>query len=122
MEGNMDFLGIYTLINNTDDFTETLNNLGYNMRESEFLDFKVLVDLILETKCMSYFDLVEYTGNFTFGFEIPRIGKEFDLLRLGKNYNINIEIKNSSSSDKKRKQIETGAYYLKSLETPTLPE
>lgn len=116
----MDFLGIYTLINNTDDFTETLNNLGYNMRESEFLDFKVLVDLILETKCMSYFDLVEYTGNFTFGFEIPRIGKEFDLLRLGKNYNINIEIKNSSSSDRKRKQIETGAYYLKSLKTPTL--
>lgn len=116
----MDFLGIYTIIKNTDNFTEVLDNLGYSMRENEFLDFKVLIDLILETGCISYFDLVEFTENFTFGYEIPRIGKEFDLLRLGKNYNINIEIKNSSSTDTKRKQIENGAYYLKSLDTPTL--
>ena len=32
-------------------------------------------------------------SNFFFGYNIPQIGKEFDLLRIGNNYNLNIEIK-----------------------------
>ena len=33
------------------------------------------------------------TTNFYLGYSIPQIGKEFDLLRFGDNYIINIEIK-----------------------------
>lgn len=116
----MDFLGIYTIIQNTENYVEFLQNLGYKFRKEEFLDFSELIDLILETNCMSYYELVEYTENFTFGYEIPRIGEEFDLIRLGKNYNINIEIKNSSTEVRKRKQMENNAYYLEALKNPTL--
>ncbi len=31
--------------------------------------------------------------DFYIGYTIPQIGKEFDLLRLGKNFHLNIELK-----------------------------
>lgn len=116
----MDFLGVYTIIQSTTNYAEILQNLGYELRDKEFLDFKVLINLILETSCISHLELVEFTDNFSFGYKIPRIGKEFDLIRLGINYNINIEIKNSSTKEQKIKQIENGAYYLGALKMPTL--
>lgn len=116
----MNFLDIYTTIKANKNHTEILQRLGYNLTKDEFSDFKVLIELILEHNYMSTIELVNHTENFVFGFDIPRIGEEYDLIRLGKNYNINIEIKNYSNDDKKRKQIESGAYYLESLNSPTL--
>lgn len=116
----MNFLDIYTTIKTNKNHTEILQRLGYNLTKDEFSDFKVLIELILEHNYMSTIELVDHTENFIFGFDIPRIGEEFDLIRLGKNYNINIEIKNHSTDDKKRTQIESGAYYLESLKNPTL--
>ena len=46
---------------------------------------------------------------------IPQIGKEFDLLRFGDNYIINIEIKTESSIDKIFKQQQKNKYYLEFL-------
>ena len=40
------------------------------------------------------------------------ISKEFDLLRFGDNYIINIEIKNESTEEKIKKQLTRNRYYL----------
>ncbi|EUJ18396.1 hypothetical protein MAQA_09229 [Listeria aquatica FSL S10-1188] len=37
---------------------------------------------------------------FFLGYKIPQIGEEFDLLRLGKNYHLNIELKSEASEEK----------------------
>lgn len=54
-------------------------------------------------------------NNYYLGYSIPQIGKEFDLLRFGNNYIINIEIKSESSADKILKQQEKNKYYLSFL-------
>ena len=43
---------------------------------------------------------ITIVNNYYLGYSIPQIGKEFDLLRFGDNYIINIEIKTESSIDK----------------------
>ena len=52
------------------------------------------------------------TNNFYIGYSIPQIGKEFDLLRFGNNYIINIEIKTECKEDKILKQQKRNKYYL----------
>lgn len=55
-------------------------------------------------------------GDFYFGYSIPQIGKEFDLLRFGSNYTINIELKRTNTGDKIKKQLMRNKYYLSFLE------
>ena len=56
------------------------------------------------------------------GYSIPQIGNEFDLLRFGTNYNINIELKGKLEEETKIEIIATQMrkqhYYLKFLEKP----
>ncbi len=56
------------------------------------------------------------------GFSIPQIANEFDLLRFGANYIVNIELKSKLPEDRKIKTIHTQMskhhYYLKFLEKP----
>ncbi|MEC3905544.1 ATP-binding protein [Tamlana sp. 2201CG12-4] len=52
---------------------------------------------------------------FFFGYTIPQIGKEFDLLRFGDNYVVNIELKRTSTSEKIKKQLKRNKYYLSFL-------
>lgn len=48
-----------------------------------------------------------------YSFTIPQIGKEFDLLKIGKNYTINIELKSQEVSEEKIiKQLTQNRYYL----------
>ena len=54
-------------------------------------------------------------NNYYVGYSIPQIGKEFDLLRFGNNYIINIEIKTESSVEKVLKQQKKNKYYLSFL-------
>lgn len=65
------------------------------------------------------FGLITGKGNYIFqGCFISsktQIGKEFDLLRFGDNYIINIEIKTESSIDKIFKQQQKNKYYLEFL-------
>lgn len=53
---------------------------------------------------------------FFFGYRIKQISKEFDLLRIGKNYIINIELKRESSLERVKNQLLQNIYYLKFLE------
>ncbi len=46
------------------------------------------------------------------GYRIPQIGKEFDLLRFGENYHVNIEIKADCEIAKMQRQLRRNKYYL----------
>ena len=59
---------------------------------------------------------ITIVNNYYLGYSIPQIGKEFDLLRFGDNYIINIEIKTESSIDKIFKQQQKNKYYLEFLD------
>lgn len=58
---------------------------------------------------MNFFD------GFYVGYHIPQIGKEFDLLRIGKEYLVNIEIKSAADPLKVKNQLKMNRYYLKFL-------
>lgn len=49
---------------------------------------------------------------FFVGYKIQHISKEFDLLRFGDNYILNIELKNSSTEEKIKNQLIRNKYYL----------
>lgn len=48
-------------------------------------------------------------------YSIPQISKEFDLLRIGDQYVVNIELKRESTKEKITKQLEKNRYYLSFL-------
>ncbi len=51
---------------------------------------------------------------FLFGYEIPQLDKEFDLLKITKDTVIDIELKSEKTSDEKRiKQLSQNHHYLK---------
>ncbi|MDO6657866.1 ATP-binding protein [Anaerobacillus sp. 1_MG-2023] len=88
---------------------------GVNIRDYEVQCIASLVRNLYENTSGNY-DLVKYLDQFSVGYEIKQIGKEFDLLRLGENYNINIELKSEfTSSDKIKNQLIKNAYYLSPL-------
>jgi hypothetical protein len=49
------------------------------------------------------------------GYRIPQIGKEFDLLRFGENYHVNIEVKADCDLLKMLRQLRRNKYYLSYL-------
>ena len=55
---------------------------------------------------------------FYYSFSIPKIAKEFDLLRIGDNYIVNIELKSSASEETIKNQLIQNRYYLSSLRKP----
>ncbi|MFI8688541.1 DNA/RNA helicase domain-containing protein [Rossellomorea sp. NPDC077527] len=56
-----------------------------------------------------------YLGYFYVGYKIPQIDKEFDLLRFGENYILNVEIKSILKEEDAREQLVKNNYYLSSL-------
>jgi len=61
--------------------------------------------------------LPEASGfKFYYSFQIPKLGKEFDLLRISEDTVINIELKSKPVSDEQiQKQLEQNRYYLSTL-------
>lgn len=56
---------------------------------------------------------------FFYSFQIPRLGKEFDLLQIKDNHIVNIELKSGVVSDQAiRKQLIQNRYYLSVLGRP----
>lgn len=54
--------------------------------------------------------------HFYYSFQIPKLGKEFDLLQIGADRIVNIELKSEAVSDEKiRKQLLLNKHYLASL-------
>ncbi|GFH41886.1 hypothetical protein Hs30E_04370 [Lactococcus hodotermopsidis] len=51
-------------------------------------------------------------SNFFIGFNIPQINNEFDLLRFGSNFDINIELKGKNTGEKIVTQLKKQRHYL----------
>jgi len=82
-----------------------------SIKTNELSDLVKCIEALLNPGTAKY-RAFEY---FSFGFVIPQIGKEFDLLRIGTKSIINIELKSESTFDKIRNQLVKNKYYLKFL-------
>lgn len=91
-------------------FQNYLDNFGIHFKSNEINDLNLLVSDL--KKCNSKSNIFDL---FYFGFIIPQIGKEFDLLRFGTNYAINIEIKTQDTGIRIQKQLIQNKYYLSFL-------
>lgn len=83
---------------------ESLRNQD-NVRISEEEDLRKF------TKYLKSADFTSY-DNFFYSYKIPQISKEFDLLRVGQDTIINIEIKRYSDEEKIKNQLLRNQYYL----------
>lgn len=101
-----------------------VNEKGDNVLLGEYLKFHEIAikplelnDLMLFTKAILAPRKATYRAfdYFAYGFNIPQIGKEFDLLRFGTKSIINIELKSTSTLDEIKNQLVKNKYYLKFL-------
>ncbi|KAB7528441.1 DUF2075 domain-containing protein [Flagellimonas olearia] len=81
-----------------------------NPKPTELKDLSSFVDdlLLLE-------DNIEIYDCFYYGYQIPQISKEFDLLRIGEDFVVNVEIKSTNTGEKLGYQLERNKYYLSFL-------
>jgi DNA transposition AAA+ family ATPase len=61
---------------------------------------------------------IDIFDGYYLDYEIPQISKEFDLLRIGSNKVIDIEIKTEATAEKVKKQLLKNKYYLTYLNRP----
>ncbi|UXU91430.1 DNA/RNA helicase domain-containing protein [Burkholderia sp. S-53] len=88
-------------------FKGFLQHYGIEIKAAEIEDLRVLVGVLgALAKGTGIFD------KFYVGYKIPQIGKEFDLLRFGNEFIVNIEIKKSCPEEKITKQLQRNGYYL----------
>ena len=88
-------------------YTSFLSYYGIGIKNEEVNDLASLVkSLCVHTSNKNIFN------QFYVGYKIPQIGKEFDLLRFGKDCIINIELKQTSTPEKILKQLKRNNYYL----------
>lgn len=91
-------------------FKGFLKHYGVAIRDAEIEDLRSLAKALSNIGCgIGAFD------RFYVGYKIPQIGKEFDLLRFGRNRIINIELKKSCSEEKIKLQLIRNKYYLSFL-------
>ncbi len=84
----------------------------HNLKEHEFEDLSKLCE-ILKNAAMLAPHIFE---NYYINYEIAQIGKEFDILRIGENSVVNIELKSQKDEPKILKQLEQNYYYLSFLQ------
>ena len=112
----MDAINLYVLcqaidLDNFGDYKDTLTKSGNRLavKKEEIITLKSFLSELLSRKIqMSYLD------NFIYGFSIPQISKEFDLLKIYENGPvINIELKSRMIDEKKIEyQLKKNQYYL----------
>lgn len=84
-------------------------------KDSEIDDLCSFVELVYSnTSNIRLFD------SFYFGYEIKQISKEFDLLRFGEKFIVNVELKRKQTIEKIKKQLIQNRYYLNFLGKPVL--
>ena len=87
------------------------NYLGCKIKEVDLKSLNSLINTLF--KICTNLSLKDFNGFYT-SYEIPQIGKEFDLLRLTKSKILNIEYK-SEFTNTIEKQLQKNYYYLKFL-------
>lgn len=92
-------------------YTSFLSYYGIEIKKEEVEDLASLVKILTDQT-----DNKNIFNQYYVGYQIPQIGKEFDMLRFGKEYIINIELKKTSTSVKIQKQLKRNKYYLSFLD------
>lgn len=104
---------------NRKEIKEYFKGISYPFKdEVEISTFVSFVNLLKEWG-MDEALMSKYTDDFHYGYIIPQISKEFDLIRFGENYNISIELKSSTTIEKQKKQLNRNYFYLNFLDIPT---
>lgn len=88
-------------------FKEFLDHYEIEIKDAEIEDLRFLSNALSAADSSARV----FDGHYV-GYKIPQIGKEFDLLRFGAEYIVNIELKSSSSEEKIKKQLLRNKYYL----------
>lgn len=89
------------------EYNSFIDYYGIGLKSHEVGGLKLLID-----EMFALFSFVNIFNDFYVGYKIQHISKEFDLLRFGTNYIVNVEIKSESSEDKIKKQLVRNQYYL----------
>lgn len=85
-------------------------NSSFQIKNREIETIRKFVSLL------SQYVEFEYWNGFYYSFSIPQISKEFDLLKVGNNKILNIELKSEHTSDQKLlSQLRRNKYYLSHL-------
>lgn len=115
----MKAVNLYILTRNTNsklysDYESVLSERveSYRAKPDEFQSLNALVEELLD----NHVDINEMDG-FYYSFSIQQIGKEFDLLRISREYMVlNIELKSRMVSEEEiEKQLLRNQYYLNHL-------
>lgn len=107
-------INLFSLISISDEklIQSYLNLLSIKFQPLEIETINSLCSELTNNGCE-----VPDCNDFYIGFEIPQISKEFDLLRMGKEKIINIELKSIFTDEQKIiYQLKRNKYYLKFLE------
>ncbi len=90
-----------------ESYKNFVSHYGIEIKNEEVNDLASLVKVLSDqTSNKNIFN------QYYVGYQIPQIGKEFDLLRFGEEYIINIELKKTSTPAKIQKQLKRNKYYL----------
>ncbi|MEZ6926824.1 MULTISPECIES: DNA/RNA helicase domain-containing protein [unclassified Aeromonas] len=91
----------------SDEYNSFIKNYNIDIKRNEVDDLKTL-----SAEMYEILPFVSIFNNFYIGYKIQHISKEFDLLRFGSNYIINVEIKKISTTEKIKRQLKRNNYYL----------
>lgn len=98
-------------------FSRYIKNFGIDvLRAHEIEALKALVDNLYASANAEMHPKMKILDRYYIGYKIPQIGKEFDLLRIGTNCIVNIELKLESTNEKILKQLIRNQYYLSFLD------
>lgn len=103
---------------NRDDSGESIRYIleksGLKLKIEEVYDL-VSFFYWLSSVEMVHHEIISLTENFYYGYSIPRISKEIDLLRIGENSHVCIEIKSHANKEKMKEQLVKDFFYLNFL-------
>ncbi|MCA0973111.1 AAA family ATPase [Halomonas denitrificans] len=90
-----------------DEYKSFKEHYKIDIDDAEISDVKTLV-----SEMLPILSFVNIFNDFYVGYKIQHISKEFDLLRFGSNFILNIEVKNESTEEKIKRQLTRNRYYL----------
>lgn len=89
------------------EYSAYINHYGTGINNGEVEDLGCFASNIY--KILPFVNIFDA---FFVGYKIQHISKEFDLLRFGDNYTLNVELKRSSTEAKIKNQLIRNKYYL----------
>lgn len=94
-----------------ESYANFLKHYNIEIKEQEVQDLRSLINALYAQSSNK-----QIFNSFYISYKIPQIGKEFDLLRFGKDYIVNIELKSNTTEEKIKKQLQRNRYYLSCIE------